>query len=370
VGGADRAAIQGETKTMKESDISTTPKRDESVNPEAKAAAAPPGAPNFIAKHDGSGNPTANSIMYDDGTNVGIGTTSPAHRMHVLAPGGSYGVVGTTDDHHKAGVRGENSDGGHGVEGQSLGSLSAIYGFNIGSNSQSELNFRAGSGVFGESLEGIGVLGVGYAAGVWGSTSTGAAVHGKALNTSAFAGKFEGKVTVLGTLSKSSGAFKIDHPLDPQNKYLYHSFIESPDMMNIYNGNVTTDEHGEAKVTLPDYFEALNRDFRYQLTVVGQFAQAIVASKIKGNGFTIKTDKPSVEVSWQVTGVRQDAYANAHRIQVEEEKPASERGRLLHPEVYGQAPQGVEDEDVPPEVKELMKKHRERLQKGCVAKFQ
>jgi hypothetical protein len=100
------------------------------------------------------------------------------------------------------------------------------------------------------------------------------------------------------------------------------------------------------------------------LTAVGQFAQAIVASKIKDNRFTIKTDKPSVEVSWQVTGIRQDTYANTHRIQVEEEKPVPERGSLLHPEAYGLAPKQVEEGDFPLEVKELIKKQRERLQRS------
>jgi hypothetical protein len=144
-----------------------------------------------------------------------------------------------------------------------------------------------------------------------------------------------GNLHVTGTLSKGGGSFKIDHPLDPANKYLYHSFVESPDMMNIYNGNVVTDEKGEAEVVLPGYFEALNRDFRYQLTVIGQFAQAIVGTKIKNHRFAIRTDKPGVEVSWQVTGIRQDAYANAHRIQVEEDKPVAERGYYLHPELFG-----------------------------------
>ena len=51
--------------------------------------------------------------------------------------------------------------------------------------------------------------------------------------------------------------------------------------MNIYNGNITTNETGEATVTLPDYFEALNIEFRYQLTVIGTFAQAIIAEKYK-----------------------------------------------------------------------------------------
>ncbi|HKF54354.1 MAG TPA: hypothetical protein VKJ45_02885, partial [Blastocatellia bacterium] len=133
-----------------------------------------------------------------------------------------------------------------------------------------------------------------------------------------------------------SGSFKIDHPLDPENKYLYHSFVESPDMKNIYDGTVTTDSGGTAVITLPDWFEALNRDFRYQLTVIGTFAQAIVAEKIRGNRFTIKTSIPSVEVSWQVTGIRRDAYANMHRIPVEETKPERERGTYLHPDAFNQ----------------------------------
>jgi hypothetical protein len=144
-----------------------------------------------------------------------------------------------------------------------------------------------------------------------------------------------GSVNIAGNLSKGSGSFKIDHPLDPANKYLYHSFVESPDMMDIYNGNVTTNARGMATITLPEYFEALNRDFRYQLTVIGQFAQAIVARKISKNRFTIRTSKPNVEVSWQVTGIRQDAYANAHRISVEEDK-GEQRGTYLHPELFQQ----------------------------------
>jgi|HubBroStandDraft_1064217.scaffolds.fasta_scaffold12881_3 hypothetical protein len=148
------------------------------------------------------------------------------------------------------------------------------------------------------------------------------------------AGAFLGDVQVYGNLSKSGGSFQIDHPLDPANKYLYHSFVESPDMMNIYNGSVTTNAGGNATVALPDWFEALNSDFRYQLTVIGQFSQAIVASKVHNNSFSIKTDKPNVEVSWQVTGIRQDAWANTHRIPVEMEKDRADQGHYLHPELF------------------------------------
>jgi hypothetical protein len=155
-------------------------------------------------------------------------------------------------------------------------------------------------------------------------------------SATSYAGYFDGPVHIQGTLSKSSGSFKIDHPLDPANKYLSHSFVESPDMMNIYNGNVNTDERGEAVITMPEYFDALNRDFRYQLTVIGQFAQAIVAEEIKDGSFKIHTDKPNVKVSWMVTGIRQDAYANENRIQVEEDKPATERGLYLYPKGFNQ----------------------------------
>jgi len=144
------------------------------------------------------------------------------------------------------------------------------------------------------------------------------------------------------------GTFKIDHPLDPENKYLYHSFVESPDMMNIYNGIVTLGKDGSAEVTLPDWFEALNREFRYQLTCIGGFAPVYVAKKVNGNRFKIAGGKPGMEVSWQLTGVRKDAYAETHRIQVEEMKPIAERGSYLHPEAFGKSaerrtPGGTQD---------------------------
>jgi trimeric autotransporter adhesin len=150
-----------------------------------------------------------------------------------------------------------------------------------------------------------------------------------------YAGEFFGDVEIEGGLSKSSGSFKIDHPLDPANKYLYHSFVESPDMKNIYDGTVVTDGSGTAIVTMPAWFEALNTDFRYQLTVIGQFAQAIVASEINNGSFVIKTSKSGVKVSWQVTGIRQDAWANAHRIQVEVDKAQRDQGHYIHPELFG-----------------------------------
>jgi len=201
------------------------------------------------------------------------------------------------------------------------------------------------------------VVGTGGKFGVWASVDSidqdASAIIADGLGAATDrAGLFLGDVEVNGSCCAAGmGTTRIDHPLDPADKYLNQSLVESPEMKSVYDGTVTTDVHGDAIVTLPDYVEALNRDFRYQLTVIGQFAQAIVSSEIKNHRFTIKTDKPNVKVSWQVTGIRRDAYANAHRMPVEEDKPIDERGKYLHPTEYSQ-----------PESKSANYKYHEQLE--------
>lgn len=314
--------------------------------------------------------------------NVGIGTTAPATILDVrsfvnngngvlnatnTAPGGpaifatggnSSPAIGGGSGVLALGGTGTNAPGGTGLV--SFGGSASAGSGGTGGSLIGGVATNTGNG--GDGLFAVGALGTGAGkkggrgiVAIPGGGSSGA-IAGKA-------GEFLGDVSISGSLSKGSGSFKIDHPLDPENKYLYHSFVESPDMLNIYNGNVTTDEQGEATVTLPDYFGALNRDFRYQLTVIGQFAQAIVAQKIKDNHFTIKTDQPNVEVSWQVTGIRQDAYANAHRIKVEEEKPEQERGYYLHPELHGQPEEKGVEWARNPEMMRQMKERSEQAQR-------
>ena len=248
----------------------------------------------LLVAGSGSVPPSTNGIAINTSGNVGIGTASVTQAKLQVDGGALNGVYGSS-------------------------SFKGVWGVSTGTNAVGV--YGQGSGAGGYGLYGLA------------DGSNGFGIYAKGPR---YAGYFDGNVSVVGTLTKGSGSFKIDHPLDPENKYLYHSFVESPDMMNIYNGNITTNEKGEATIILPAYFEALNRDFRYQLTVIGQFAQAIVASEIQDKRFGIRTDKPNVKVSWQVTGVRQDAWANAHRIPLEEEKPASERGSYLHPEAFGQ----------------------------------
>ena len=205
-----------------------------------------------------------------------------------------------------------------------------------------------GKGVYGSSGSGIGVYGSSNSfIGVNGSSDSYIGVYGSSTSNygvySNGNAAVTGNLSVVGTLSKGGGSFKIDHPLDPANKFLYHSFVESPDMKNVYDGIVTLDVKGEATVSLPDWFEALNRDFRYQLTAIGSFSPVYVKSKLHGGAFSIAGGTPDQEVSWLLTGIRQDAWANANRIPVEEEKSADERGLYLHPTEHGQpAAQGID----------------------------
>jgi trimeric autotransporter adhesin len=144
-----------------------------------------------------------------------------------------------------------------------------------------------------------------------------------------------GKVVVNGDFTAVGvKAFTMDHPLDPTNKILMHAAIESNEVLNAYSGNIITDANGKAIVKLPDYFEAINKDFRYQLTAIGSFSQAIVSKEITNNSFEIATSQPNVKVSWEVKGVRNDARMKKFPFTDVEEKKAEQQGKYFDPVAY------------------------------------
>jgi len=268
--------------------------------------------------------------------------------LNVSVPaGGSHGISSFTASTATgaAGVEAKNTGAGYGLNAFSASNNAIIASSNSASSGTAaiySLNTGTGPGLWSNSNSGRGVEAHGSTIGVYAyaTSATGAnyGLYARTASTAAgYAGYFSGNVFVAGTLGKSAGGFKIDHPQDPQNKYLSHSFVESPDMKNIYDGNVVLDADGKAWVELPVWFEALNRDFRYQLTAVGGPGPSLyIAQKIQNNRFQIAGGTPGLEVSWQVTGIRQDAYANAHRIPVEEDKPADQQGTYLNPDAFGQ----------------------------------
>jgi hypothetical protein len=312
---------------------------------------------------------------------------------------GGYGVVAESNDiavygqsSRNIGVRG-GSDHSTGVEGLSpvgigvSGQSDSGYGvrglsaYSTGVHGQSNRGFGVhgfsdySNGVVGAASIGYGVHGEsGSGYGVYGESWSGIGVYGYCSSSRGYAAYLDGRVFIRGPLEKPGGQFKIDHPLDPANKYLSHSFVESPDMKNVYDGVVALDNKGEAEIELPDWFGALNKDFRYQLTAIGAPGPNLyVAEEISdgvtnyGNSsnknnksrFKIAGGTSDMKVSWQVTGIRKDPWANAHRIQVEGDKPDKEIGYYIYPDLYGRAAEkGISRLLFPPEEEETKKQEQ------------
>ena len=199
----------------------------------------------------------------------------------------------------------------------------------------------------------------------------GDAVQGIPVNgcTGCFAGNFFGDVNVSGTLTATTKHFRVDHPLDPANKYLVHASVESSEMKNIYDGVVVLNANGEAIVQLPDWFEAMNGSLRYQLTAIGAPGPGLyIAQKVSGNHFKIAGAAPGGEVSWQITGVRHDRFAQANPLVVEQPKSERERGSYIHPELHGApAEKGIEWARNPRLMQQLRETQTKQVATGQVA---
>lgn len=305
--------------------------------------------------------------LYHDGTNVGIGSVAPANtKLYVF---GDSVAVSAYSTRQNAAFLQNNSDSYATIYAENFGNApAAIFTADSFANttlyayapySNAILGYSTGTYATIAATNPNGPAGYLYGNSLYSTllcgNDSGTAIHVVGGRPNLAAAYFQpstgangwynassavnlGNLSVGGTLSKAAGTFRIDHPVDPDNKFLVHSFVESPDMMNLYNGNVVTDATGMATVELPSYFCAENKDFRYQLTPIGGegFSRVRVVSKISNNRFVIQSDPPRTEVSWQVTGIRNDRYARAHPIDPEPTKAAHEKGRYLHPELYGQ----------------------------------
>lgn len=276
------------------------------------------------------------------------------------ASGATPGIQGNTTVSTANGVKATTSTSSAAVLAASSGGGAAAHGYS---------SVNTGYGLYGETTAvgsyagyvsgDTGVWGVGTVVGVYGVTSTGqgivaalsdgVAIKGQVTSTGAtsyavfgaspsgaYCGYFDGLLYAT-SASSSIKAFVIDHPLDPANKVLRHSSVESADRKNLYDGIAVADAAGEIVVQLPAYFTALNADFRYQLTAVGASgANLYVKEELVAGRFVIAGAAAGCEVCWQVTGSRKDPFALANPMVVEEDKPAEQRGRFLTPEAHGQ----------------------------------
>jgi hypothetical protein len=218
----------------------------------------------------------------------------------------------------------------YGIGGSFEGGYSGVLG-NVHPDAGGDKWYFGVSGeVAGGSGSNYGVYGTAYG----GATNYG--VCGTAFGgTTSWAGYFTGDVRVTGNLVNPKSTLSVDHPSDPDNKFLQQADVVSDNLSAIYSGNITLGGDGSAIVQLPDYLESFCGDFRYQLTCVGGYAPVYVSSEISGNQFVIAGGKDGLKVSWQITGIRKDKYAQANPLEVEKKKTASEQGKYLHPELYG-----------------------------------
>ncbi|CAG0932330.1 hypothetical protein TFLX_02541 [Thermoflexales bacterium] len=259
---------------------------------------------------------------------------------------------GTT--HVTAGVYGEViGQDGFGVAGYGTytGTVGFAHpGFSNGMGVYGEALGASGTGVYGNGL-GYGLSGTG-ASGVWATSNitggngvVGVANNGSAAfgvwgqSSSGYAGYFSGNVHVTGDLSAGgTKPFKIDNPLDPQNQYLYHYAVESPQVQNVYNGTVVLDTKGEATIQLPAYFSAVNTgDYRYYLTAMGApMPNLYIAEEVQGNTFKIAGGVAGKKVSWMVYSQRNDPWVRDHPQLDVVNKPEGEAGTYLYPQGYGQ----------------------------------
>ncbi len=311
------------------------------------------------AEHSNSGVAIAAGNTYSSTaySTIQATTTSSSNLVSAVlgnSSGYASGVTGQIESSGTAfaGVFGNNlrTSGGTGVYGMGVNGV-------VG-----ETNDSGGGGLWGinhsTTADGPGTYGVGYA-GVYGQTQIGSGygVLGENVSSSSTDNNIGvagwGWVGVFGQTSgggygvysdgdfASSGnkSFVIDDPIDPDNKMLKHYCAESPEVLNIYRGNVICDENGEAVVELPAYFESINKDFSYYLTPIGDAANLYVKSEVKGNSFVIAGGKKGLKVSWILYAKRNDKYMQAKYAQNEDlvEVPKKQPGKYIHPELWGKS---------------------------------
>jgi hypothetical protein len=269
--------------------------------------------------------------------------------VHGLAGSGwdAIGVYGESWSPLAAGVYGvDNATSGSpaGVKGVTSSTVGAgVFGYASATTERA-----AGVQGWAESTWGRGVTGH-----AWATSGPAYGVAGWSESPDGYGGFFW-DLHVLGDLSVTgSKSFKIDHPLDPQNRYLYHYSTESSEVLNQYSGNVTLDADGEAQVQLATWFQAINTDFRYQLTPIGAAMPGLhIAQEIEDNSFRIAGGEPGMKVSWLITALRNDPYMQQNPQPVETEKRADERGLYQQPELYGQPPDMVPAHYLAPDERE------------------
>jgi hypothetical protein len=288
----------------------------------------------------------AEAMRIDSSGRVGIGTTSPSANLEVRGSssngqiylGGSttatYGKIYSDND----GTLIASADAGNNA-------ASSYFGVEVDGTERMRINSSGNVGigtagpntkltVSGANSDTYGQLNVNATgAGADAQISFSTPLNGRGMYvddsaTNAFkiysgagkggAGEFvidnSGNVTINGSLSKSSGSFRIPHPIKPETHELVHSFVEAPQADNIYRGKVELVD-GRAEVNIDTVasmtegtFVALNREV--QCFTSNESDWDAVRGSILGNILTIECQnaESTATISWLVIGERQDQH--------------------------------------------------------------
>jgi hypothetical protein len=254
-------------------------------------------------------------------TGIAVRGDSASNDAIYGASGSGAGVSGSSNSGY--GVRGASS-GNHGIYGTAT--TAGYYGVYASAAGWVALSGHSNSnvGVYGTSDSYGGVVGYSDSApGVMGTSGGSTAAH------------FDGICYATEFTTTASPTVRIDHPLAPAHRVLAHQAVISDGAATLYSGTVVTDQSGQASITLPAWFEALNADLRYQLTAFAD-VRTWVVSEVRDHRFVIASSQPNVKVCWLLIGARADAYASAHALELESPKTGRERGRYLAPVELGQ----------------------------------
>ena len=300
----------------------------------------------YIDVRDASGNPQvyfsgASANNYINSGNVGIGTTSPSQVLHVSnasnyvgalingsnAPQLCFAQGSGTSPNWKVGISGNDGNAFSISSGSinadklvilrngnvGIGTFAPAYTLDVSGTVRCQSPLR----ISNESTYGITFTAAGGSAGntILADGGQGLVLGGNGTTALTFSYNST-TATFAGAVSKASGTFKIDHPLESlsETHQLVHSFIEGPRVDLIYRGTVNL-VSGSAIINIDQTsgmtegtFVVLNRET--QVFTTNETSWDAVKGNIEGNILTItsQNSESTDKISWMVIGERQDKH--------------------------------------------------------------
>ena len=238
-------------------------------------------------------------LTIQDTGNVGIGVSAPTANLH---------VVGSVASQPTVTIEAPGSGGAHlRLWDNTSGSSPYI---EMGEGSGGSFTRKGFIQMSGNNIKYV-TENVGSGAHAFWTTPTTAGTRVKQFQINS-----SGSAAFTGAVSKASGSFRIDHPLEAKKDthQLVHSFVEGPQADNIYRGKIDLVD-GKATVNIDTEagmtdgtFVVLNTNI--QCFTTNESNWDLVKGSVSGNILTIESKNTSstATISWLVIGERHDQH--------------------------------------------------------------